>query len=257
MTRQARSRRQLRDFVWTLIRTDFKARYHGALSGFVWALLKPLLMFVVLVAVFSFIFRDETYVFNLLIGLLLWDFFAEASRSGLQALRAKAYLLTKARFPRFIVVATSASNALVTLAVYSAAILIVLTVARGLPWLPGVLLYLLYLGLFVVIVFGFSLGASVLLLKYRDLDQIWDVVLQAGFFLTPIFYPLSILPERYHVFLYLWPVTPIVQFTRLVLVERRAPTLKAHLLLLGMSLCILAIGGWLFRRHAPRAIEQL
>ncbi len=253
----ARSRRQLRDFVWTLVRTDFKARYHGALSGFLWALLKPLLMFLVLIGVFSFIFRDKTYLFNLLIGLLLWDFFSEGTRTGVQALRSKSFLLTKARFPHWIVVATSASNAVVTLFVYSLAIVIVLSVTRGLPWAPGLLLFVWYLVQYFFIVLGFSLGASVLLLRYRDLDQIWDVVLQAGFFLTPIFYPLRIMPERYHIFLYAWPVTPVVQFTRMVLIERHAPTLRANLLLFGVTLFIFVTGALLFRRHAPRAIERL
>ena len=69
--------------IWTLIRTDFKARYHGTLSGFVWALLKPTAMFVVLVAVFSFVFRGEpNYKLNLILGLFLWDFFADATKTG-------------------------------------------------------------------------------------------------------------------------------------------------------------------------------
>ena len=68
---------------WTLVRTDFKARYHGTLGGFVWALLKPLSMFVVLMGVFSFLFAsDPTYKLDLIVGLFLWDFFAEAPRAA-------------------------------------------------------------------------------------------------------------------------------------------------------------------------------
>ena len=67
--------------VWTLVRTDFKARYHGTLGGFVWALLKPLAMFVVLMSVFSFLFPDPGYKLNLIVGLFLWDFFAEGTKS--------------------------------------------------------------------------------------------------------------------------------------------------------------------------------
>src|SRR5262245_57227751 len=73
--------------VWTLVRTDFKARYHGTLSGFVWALLKPLAMFLVLEAVFSVIFAaDAHYRSNLIVGLFLWDFFAEGTRTGMISL---------------------------------------------------------------------------------------------------------------------------------------------------------------------------
>ena len=95
--------------VWTLVRTDFKARYHGTPSGFLWALLKPTAMFVVLVAVFSLSFSvsEPNYKLNLIIGLFLWDFFAEATtKSGMGSLAAKGFLVTKARFPRSIVVVT-------------------------------------------------------------------------------------------------------------------------------------------------------
>src|SRR5262245_30331539 len=94
--------------VWTLIRTDFKVRYHGSLGGFVWALLKPLSMFLVLMGVFSLIFVSEPhYRINLILGLFLWEFFAEGTKTGLTSLYAKAYLLAKTRFPRWIVVVTS------------------------------------------------------------------------------------------------------------------------------------------------------
>ena len=76
--------------VWTLIRTDFKTRYHGTVGGFVWALLKPLTMFLVLLTVFSYVFANEPgYKLDLIIGLFLYDFFQEATKSGLLSLRAK------------------------------------------------------------------------------------------------------------------------------------------------------------------------
>src|SRR5262245_18822444 len=81
--------------VWTLVRTDFKARYHGTLGGFVWALLKPACMFVVLMSVFSFLFASTTtYRLDLIVGLFLWDFFAEGTKTGLTSLHAKRFLLT-------------------------------------------------------------------------------------------------------------------------------------------------------------------
>ena len=72
------------ELFWTLVRTDFKARYHGTLSGFVWALLKPISLFIVLMSVFSLVFAsDPTYKLDLIIGLFLWDFFAEGTKTGL------------------------------------------------------------------------------------------------------------------------------------------------------------------------------
>lgn len=244
--------------VWTLVRTDFKVRYHGTVGGFVWALLKPLAMFLVLMAVFSFAFRsDPNYGLNLIIGLFVWDFFAEGTKVGLVSLAAKSYLLTKTRFPKWVLVVTSLSNPLVTLLVFVVAI-VAATALTGRLTGPGavllVLLYLLQLGLVVV---GFSLATSALFLRYRDLNQVWEVMLQAGFFVAPIVYPLDILPERLHHLLYGWPPTPVIQFTRSVLVLGVVPSLKAHVLLAAASLLSVACGWLLFRRLSPRCVEYL
>jgi ABC-2 type transport system permease protein len=120
--------------VWTLIRTDFKVRYHGTWGGFIWALAKPLTMFVMLMGVFSFLFASNpAYKLNLIIGLFLWDFFAEATKSGLGSLDAKRFLLTKARCPSWIIVVTSIANAAITLAVFSVIIVVFLVAAGRAP----------------------------------------------------------------------------------------------------------------------------
>jgi hypothetical protein len=120
--------------IWTLIRTDFKARYHGTLGGFAWALLKPVSMFVVLMGVFSFLFASNpVYKLNLIVGLFLWDFFAEGTKSGLMSLRARGFLLSKARVPSWILVITAISNAVITLGVFSLVIIVFLTAAGHPP----------------------------------------------------------------------------------------------------------------------------
>jgi ABC-type polysaccharide/polyol phosphate export permease len=244
--------------VWTLIRTDFKTRYHGTLGGFLWALLKPLAMFVVLLAVFSFIFRsDANYKLNLILGLFLYDFFGDATRTGLVSLRVKGYLITKAKFPSWVIVVTSISNAVITLLLFVVMALIFLTLSGHAPSPQTIALFVWYQLHALLIVAGFCLGSSVLFMKYRDLNQVWEVVSQAGFFFAPIIYPLGILPERFHVYLYLWPPTPIIMFSRSVLVDGVVPTAKAHLLLSAEAVAILGIGALLFRRYSPRVAESL
>jgi lipopolysaccharide transport system permease protein len=243
--------------VWTLIRTDFKARYHGTIEGFVWALLKPLTMFLVLMAVFSFLFPDPTYKLNLIIGLFLWDFFAEGTKTGLTSLQAKGFLLTKARCPSWILVVTSISNALITLTVFVGIISVFLTFTGRPPTVAAAALFLSYCVALVAVVVGFSLGSSVLFLRYRDLNQVWDVVAQAGFFLAPIIFPLSIIPERFHFYFYLWPPTPIIQFSRAVLVNGTVPTATAHAYLALDAAIILLTGLFVFNALAPRAAEYV
>jgi ABC-type polysaccharide/polyol phosphate export permease len=244
--------------IWTLVRTDFKVRYHGTLAGFVWALLKPVTMLAVLLAVFSFAFaKDPDYRLNLIVGLFLWDFFAEATKVGLASLHAKGYLIAKTHFPRWILVATSSSSALVTLAVFSLGMASFLSFSGRPPSLLALLLFGLYLAQLFLIVLGFSLGASVLFLRYRDLNQVWELLTHAGFFVAPIVYPLAIMPERFHFYLYLWPPTPVIQYSRMVLVQGLIPSWNAHLLLAGVTVSVLTVGVLLYRWLAPDAAEHL
>jgi lipopolysaccharide transport system permease protein len=244
--------------VWTLVRTDFKVRYHGTWGGFIWALAKPLTMFASLMAVFSFLFAsDPAYKLNLIIGLFMWDFFAQGTTTGLGSLDAKRFLLTKARCPAWIIVVTSISNALITLMVFIVIVIGFLIAVGHAPSAIAVAWFLFYcLGL-VAIVVGFSLASSALFLRYRDLNQVWDLMTQVGFFIAPVIYPISILPERYHKYLYLWPPTPLIEFSRDVLVKGDLPTLRGELLLIAAVAASLVVGAMVFRRLAPRAAEYL
>ncbi|OFV94006.1 MAG: hypothetical protein A3G76_04830 [Acidobacteria bacterium RIFCSPLOWO2_12_FULL_65_11] len=244
--------------VWTLVRTDFKARYHGTIGGFLWALLKPMSMFVVLMGVFSFLFAgNPTYKLNLIVGLFLWDFFAEATKSGLTSLDARGYLLTKARVPSWILVVTSIANAAITLAVFWAVIVVFLVAAGHPPTVAALGAFAVYCAALMAIVIGFSLASSALFLRYRDLNQVWEVVLQAGFFVAPVIYPLEILPERFHFYLYIWPPTPVIEFSRAVLVRGVLPTPTGHAYLAMDAIICLLAGILIFRQLSPRAPEYV
>src|SRR5205823_4453735 len=127
-------------------------------------------MFLVLLAVFSYVFASEPqYKLDLIIGLFLYEFFQEGTKTGLLSLRAKGYLLTKAKFPSWIVVVTSASNAALTLGLFSIVLFVFLAVTGRPPSPVAGLLYLLYQLHLFAIVAGFSLAASVLFMRFRDL----------------------------------------------------------------------------------------
>jgi lipopolysaccharide transport system permease protein len=244
--------------VWTLVRTDFKARYHGTASGFVWALLKPATMFFVLVAVFSFVFASEpNYKLDLIIGLFLWDFFADATKTGMTSLSAKSFLLTKAKLPGWIVVVTSMANAVLTLGVFAVVASIFVVWSGRTPGATAFAAFGVYLVAMALMVVGLSLASSVLYLRYRDLNQVWDMATQAGFFLAPVIYPLGVIPERFHLWLFLWPPTPVIEFARAALVDGTLPTARGHACLAIMVAVLLGGGTAIYRRYAPRAVEYL
>src|SRR6185503_2199118 len=119
----AAQRLDLTGALWTLVRTDFKVRYHGTVMGFVWAMLKPIAMFVVLMSVFTFVFSDQPdYTIRLVLGLFLYDYFQESTKAGLVSLHAKGYLIGRSRFPRWLLVLASTANPLLVIATASLAI---------------------------------------------------------------------------------------------------------------------------------------
>lgn len=252
------TRSYLPGLIWTLIRTDFKTRYHGTLGSYLWALVKPVSMFVVLYMVFSVIFTmDQYYSLNLIIGLFLWDFFSDSTRTGLVSLHAKTFLLTKTRFPSWVVVLTSVSNALITVTIFSVAVCSYILLYRRHISLVEIGCFSLYIFLLLIMIIGISLAGSVLFLRYRDINQIWDLLMQVGFFFTPIIYPLDIVPHKYHFFMYAWLPTAVIQFSRSVIVKGEIPTLTAHLMLLGSATVVLLAGTVLYLRLAPRSLERL
>ena len=228
--RIGRGRSHFGGLVWTLIRTDFVTRYHGTVGGFLWALLKPLTMFLVLMGVFSFVFSNTPqYRIGLILGLFLYEFFQEGTRTGLESLRAKGYLLTKAKFPSWVIVVTSISNAVITLTLFSVVLITFLALSGRTPSFVAVGLYVWYLLHFFAIVVGFSLA--------------------------PIIYPIDVLPERLHFYLYLWPPTPVILFARSVLVDGKVPSALGNGLLTIEALVVFSLGAWIYRARASRAAE--
>jgi lipopolysaccharide transport system permease protein len=145
----------------------------------------------------------------------------------------------------------------ITLGVFAIVIVVFLTGFGHPPSLVSLIAVAGYCAALAAIVVGFSLASSVLFLRYRDLNQVWEVVTQAGFFVAPIVYPLEILPERFHFYLYIWPPTPVIEFSRSVLVRGVMPTTTGHLYLAADAATCLLTGLLIFWWLSPRAAEYL
>jgi ABC-type polysaccharide/polyol phosphate export permease len=209
-------------------------------------------------SVFTFVFASTPdYALDLVLGLFLYDHFQEATKTGLVSLHAKGYLIARSRFPRWLLVVASTANPLSVVATASAAIVATLVVLGRAPGATALALFALYVAASALIAIGFSLAASVLFVRYRDLNQVWEVVAQAGFFVAPIVYPIDVLPERVHRLLYLWPPTFVIEFSRKALIEGAVPSARAHALFAALVAGILAAGIAVYRRHAPGAAEHL
>jgi ABC-2 type transport system permease protein len=186
--------KQNRALLSELVRTDFKLRYQGSALGYAWSLLRPLLLFVILYVVFVKFLKLGTgvphYPVYLLFGIVLWNFFNEMTVMSLGSIVGRGDLIRKIRIPRWIIVFSSSLSALINLGLNLVVILVFMMVNHVDLYRTAIFLPLILLEIYLFAL-GLSLFFSAAFVKFRDLGYIWEVVLQAGFYLTPILYPLS------------------------------------------------------------------
>jgi len=259
--------RRALSLTWTLAVTDFKLRYFGSVLGYVWTLMRPLMLFSVLYFVFSQVFDVgdvKYYPVYLLTSIVLFTYFSETTGGGVQCLLNRENLLRKMHFPRIAIPISVSLSALFNLGLNLVAVL-VFAIASGveprLSWLqfPFLVLALTLLAI------GFAMLLSVLYVRFRDVQPIWDVVLQITFYASPVLYVIGMLPPSIQrEMMAANPLAVILTQMRHAVLDPTAPTAAdvigadARLLIpTGLVVGVFCLGLWLFKREAPRIAENL
>ena len=213
-----------------LVVTDFKLRYQGSVLGYLWSLLKPLMLFAILYVVFVHFLRFgadiEHFAVYLLLGVVMWTFFNEATSQGMQAIVTRGDLIRKINFPKYIIVISGTISALINLTLNLLVVFVFMAI-NGVDFGWSVLLLpfnILQLYIFALAI-AFFLAA--IYVKYRDVLHIWEVVLQGAFYATPILYPVQMVLEKSQIagqVLLLNPVAQAIQDARFNAVTKDAIT---------------------------------
>jgi len=247
-----------RHLVWHLALVDLKIKYKNSILGFGWAILEPLLMLTVLYLVFTSIFKTgiENYALYLLIGIITWNMFSRGTGMNTTSIINKANIITKFYFPREILILSTTITAFLMMLFE----LIVLgAFFAGTQFLPPVsaLLLIPLIALLFVMTLGFSLPLSVLNVHYRDVGVIWTVILQVGFFASPIIYKLEFLPENVQQLLWLNPMAHVIEAAHNLLLYGRYPDPYSIAYMITTSIVMLLVGIVIFRRYNPDIVEVL
>lgn len=252
----------------TLALTDFKLRFFGSALGYLWQLVRPLALFGILYALFSVLALDDApyYPQALLLGLVLYTFFADGTRGGLGSLVQREGLLRKIDFPRLAVPLSVVLTALMNLALNLVPVFAFFLAAGGdfrLSWLELPLLIVVL----AVYATGWAMLLSSLFVRYRDVDPIWEVVLFAMFYGSPIFWTYELLSEEepgIASWFFVNPFAAIVQQARHALIgPEHASAAEAlggteYLLApIGIGVVVVLLGARVFARRAPRIAEEL
>lgn len=214
--------KQNRALLSELVRTDFKLRYQGSALGYAWSLLRPLLLFGILYVIFALVLKSGNGISHfpvyLLLGIVLWTFFTDMTQQSLGSIVGRGDLIRKIRIPRWIIVFSSSLSALINLGLNLVVVAVAMIINHVDIMSTIVLLPFLLLEIYIFAL-GLSLFLSAAFVKFRDVTYIWEVLLQAGFYLTPILYAMSLIPKvAYQKILLLNPMAQAIQDARYVAV---------------------------------------
>lgn len=253
-----------------LVITEFKLRYQGSVLGYLWSLLRPLFMFAILYVVFAHFFRlgDSIPHFPvyLLLGIVMWTFFSEVTSQGIQAIVGRGDVIRKINFPKYVIVLSTTISATINLLI-NLAVVVVFMILTGVDISWTVILAPIYFLELLIFAMALAFMMSALFVRFRDLNYIWEIIMQAGFYASAIIYPLSMVsdpwPEIATIML-LSPVTQAIQGARSVMVTSDAETLhtltdswlfESIPVLIVMAFALFAV--WFFKRRAPYFAEEV
>ncbi|WP_440945414.1 ABC transporter permease [Methanosarcina sp. T3] len=247
-----------RNLIWQLAWSEFKLRYKNSILGYFWSLLEPMLMLLVLYVVFSNLMKVqvEYYQLFLLLGIILWGFMSRATTIGMFSIVGKPNMVKKIYFPRDIFVISSCITALL-MSIFESLIFIMFMLFFRVP----ISINLVYTPFILVCLFIVSLGLALALaalnVYYRDVQFIWQVLLQIGYFATPILYTIDIFPENLQKFVLLNPIARVLTSARDTIIYS-SPAKTEDLLFMALSsIVFLLIGYVIFSRLESRFAEEI
>ena len=262
---------RLAHLTWTLAVTDFKLRFFGSVFGYLWQLMRPLMLFGVLYLVFS-LFIDTTaglpyFPISLLLGIVLFQFFGEATTNSVRSVLVREGLIRRVEFPRLAIPLAVVLTATFNLCLNLIPVFVFLFISGGTPELTWLELPFI-LAMLIALALGLAMALSALFVRYRDIEPIWDVVMQALFYITPILYSIQLVIDKSSItvarIMMLNPFATVVQQARHAVVsEKYLSTGQVFgsavwvLIPIAITAGVVVVGWFVFRRAAPRLAEEI
>lgn len=247
-----------KDLFFELIRKDIKLKYRNSVLGILWSMLNPLLMMLVLSIVFMALFHSDIPHFPVyvLIGRILYQFFSEATNFAMDSIYANAQLIRKVYVPKYFFPLSRVCSTLVT-SIIAFVPLVLMMAVTGVPFRWINLLFILPLFYLLVISSGIGLLLASINVFFKDMKHFYSIVLLVVMYMTPIFYPASIIPEKYMPIILLNPLYPIVEMFRDILMYGVMPDASLHMLTVIYMVVYGAVGLFVFYKTQDRFIYHL
>lgn len=238
-----------------LVSRDLKTRYRRSVLGFLWTVLNPLGMMIVLTIVFSTVFKQgiDNFPVYLMCGQLIFNFFNEASTNAMCSVLDNSSLITKVYVPKYLFPLSRICSSVVNLLSSLVALLIVIVVTRyQITW---TIIFMIF-PIFYVCVFSFGIGMilATVVVYFRDMRHLYGIITTAWIYLTPIFYPISMLPDNIAAIVNCNPLTTFVTMFRQAVMYNTIPPLSLHVQCIVICSIVLAIGLFVFKKNQDNFI---
>lgn len=250
------------DLYKQFVKTIFKMRYKGSILGFLWVLLKPFFMFLILFVVFSSVsgevgnLTSREYAIYLLSGLVVYTFFQEGITWGLNSIMERAGLIVKINFKREIVVISALTMALINFGINLLIIGIIGTVL-GVQFSLVSIAYVLLIGLVMFLgMYGIAFFSSIWMVYVRDLAHIMELVLQLMFYASAVFFPIEMIPEQYRFIVRYNPIALFIQAVREALINNNIMNTKFVFLSLLIAIVVIIVGNIYFKKKILKVAEN-
>jgi ABC-type polysaccharide/polyol phosphate export permease len=237
---------------------NFKLRYYGSYLGYFWSLLKPLGLFGVLYIVFTIILKQSTphYGVILLLGIIIWDFFVAGTIAGMNGLIGNYQMIRKVSLPRIVLVASSVTSNFIGF-IFNLFIFFVFTLVDGIKFTTKACWFLPLVVAVYLLVLGIGLILSIIVVKIRDTLSLWEVMVQLGFWMTPIVYNMSLVPEKWRFFIFFNPMSGIIEYSRYLLTGVGGLTKIGYCYVLALSCIFFLVGINFFKWKESEMVEDL
>ncbi|UAC71470.1 ABC transporter permease [Burkholderia contaminans] len=253
-----------RGFILGSVKREFQSKYRNSLLGAAWTVLNPLSMIVVYTVIFSGVMHNRlpgvenrfAYSVYLCAGVLTWGLFTEIVGRGQNTFIENANLLKKLSFPRLCLPVIAVANALVDFGIVFGLFTVFLMFSGNFPGLAFVAL-IPTIALLVLFAVGLGITLGVLNVFFRDVGQFFGIVLSFWFWMTPIVYSVSILPERVQSWMRFNPMSRLIEAFQTILVRGAWPNWYSLWPVLVLALALCGLGFTLFRKHAGEMVDEL
>lgn len=258
MARYIQNFRKFQPLLSELVARDIKIKYRRSVLGVLWTLLNPLFMMIILSVVFSSIFKYdiENFPLYLLSGQVIFNFFNDATTSSMTSIIGSAALIKKVYVPKYLFVVSRVFSSFINLmAAFTALIFVMVAMRAELHW--TVILAVFPLTMIVTFSLGMGMLLAALTVKFRDIMHLYSVFMTGLMYLTPVIYPMSILPEPVRLVVSLNPLTNIVEMFRDVMLYNAVPTFSSLLIGIIESIIILVLGMYVFYKNQDEFILNI